>query len=141
MKHYVKVSDQDSDCFEYLEDKFPKIDYSKLKECIFDNPQIRFMFNNETFITKMNDDEKPAWLSFKKVSENFLGIRKVQIPRIQLGNVGNLIGWAVDEVEIAFPSLASGLLSRDYSDEWFHQDITEMKHRYRGRWDVNIMAT
>jgi len=43
-----------------------------LKEGIFDDPQIRTMLKDEAFVVTMNNDEKAAWLRFKKVIENFL---------------------------------------------------------------------
>jgi len=49
---------------------------AKLKEGIFDGPQIRTMLKGEMFVATMNNDEKTAWLSFKKVVENFLGNHK-----------------------------------------------------------------
>jgi len=43
---------------------------------IFDGLQIRTMLKDEAFVATMNNDEKTAWLSFKKVVENFLGNHK-----------------------------------------------------------------
>lgn len=76
MKQYVKALDKDSECFQYLGRKFPQISDAKLKEGIFDGPQIRTLLKDETFITTMNAVEKAVWFSFKNVSENFIGNHK-----------------------------------------------------------------
>lgn len=44
-----------------------------MKEEIFDGPQIRTLLRNQGFLDAMNAEERAAWLSFKKVVENFLG--------------------------------------------------------------------
>ena len=45
---------------------------AKLKEGIFDGPQIRKTLRDENFIATMNVNERDAWLSFKNVVENSL---------------------------------------------------------------------
>ena len=47
MKQYVKALNKDGDCFEYLGEKFPAISDAKLKEGIFDGPQIRALFEDK----------------------------------------------------------------------------------------------
>jgi len=59
-----------------LGQKIPTISDVKLKERIFDSPQIRTTLKDEMFVATMNNDEKAALLSFKKVVENFLGNHK-----------------------------------------------------------------
>jgi len=76
MKQFVKALDKNGDCFQYLGEKFPAVSDAKLKEGIFDGPQIRTLFRDENFITQMNDTEKAAWQSFKNISQNFLGNEK-----------------------------------------------------------------
>lgn len=71
MKRYVKTLDQEGDCFRYIKQKFPKISDVKLKEGIFNGPQIRTLLKDGTLITTINDVEKEAWL--KNVIKNFLG--------------------------------------------------------------------
>ena len=75
-KQYVKALNKDGDCFEYLGEKFPAISDAKLKEGIFDGPQIRALFEDKNFMTKMTVNEKAAWQSFKSVCENFLRNKK-----------------------------------------------------------------
>ena len=54
----------------YLRNQFEKLSDAKMKEGIFDGPQIRKMLKD--FIYHMNEVEKLAWLSFKSIVENFL---------------------------------------------------------------------
>jgi len=59
MKQFIKVLDKDGECYAYLGYKNPKISDTKLKEGIFDSPQIRTMLKEE-FVATMNNDEKAA---------------------------------------------------------------------------------
>lgn len=76
MKQFVKALDKTGECFRYLQSKFPNLSEAKVKEGIFDGPQIRTMFKDNNFTSKMNGLEKGAWLSFKDVAQNFLGNTK-----------------------------------------------------------------
>lgn len=73
---FVKALNKDGSCYVYLANKFSAITDAKLKEGIFDGPQIRTMFRDEAFVATMNAKEKAAWLSLKEVVENFLGNHK-----------------------------------------------------------------
>ena len=72
MKQFTKALDQEGQCFMYLRKQFEKLSDAKIKEEIFDGPQIRKMFKDKNFILHMNEIEKSAWLSFKSMVENFL---------------------------------------------------------------------
>ena len=51
---------------------YEKLGDAKIKEGIFDGPQIRKMFKDQNLIHHMNEIEKAAWLSFKSIVEYFL---------------------------------------------------------------------
>ena len=55
----------------YLRKQFKNSD-AKIKEGIFDVPQIGKMFKDQNLIHHMNEIEKSAWLSFRSIVENFL---------------------------------------------------------------------
>ena len=148
MKQWVKALNKNGECYQYLQEKFPNISDAKLREGIFDGPQIRKMLRDDNFVTKMNEDERAAWLSFKGVTENFLGNHKSQDYRQKvaemmenykkLGCLMNLKLHFLDSHIDYFPENLG-----DYSEEQgerFHQDIKEMEFRYQGKWDVNMMA-
>lgn len=148
MKQFVKALDKSGACFGYLVDKFPKLSEAKLKEGVFDGPQIRTMFRDTAFTSKMNRKEKDAWQSFKAVAQNFLGNRKSpdykQIVSKMISDFHklkcnmNLKLHFLDSHLDKFPENLG-----DFSEEQgerFHQDIKVMETRYQGRWDVNMMA-
>lgn len=148
MKQFVKALDKDGDCFQYLGEKFPAISDAKLKEGIFDGPQIRTLFEDESFITKMNDTEKTAWQSFKTVRENFLGNKKsenyqelVEQMLENFKNLGCLMSYKMHFLHshLDYFPLNLGDVSEEQGER-FHQDISVMEIRYQGRWNVNMMA-
>ena len=148
MKQFVKALDKEQDCFRYLQEKFPTIGDAKLKEGIFDGPQIPRLFEDDRFITTMDENVKAAWQSFKNVSQNFLENTKSEdyenIVNEFLENYKN-IGCSMS-LKLRFPHFYLDYFPQnlgDYSNEQgerFHQDISEMESRYQGRWDVNMMA-
>ncbi|KAK4873917.1 hypothetical protein RN001_013277 [Aquatica leii] len=70
IKQCVKALNKNSDCFQCLKEKFLAISDAKLKEGIFNGPQIRTLFQDANFTGKMNDTEREAWANFKNVSKN-----------------------------------------------------------------------
>ena len=148
MKQFVKALDKTGQCFQYLRKKFPKISDAKIKEGVFDGPQIRTMFKDTIFSSTMNEVERTAWLSFQAVAENFLGNRKT--PRYKeivsemlksfqkLGCLMNLKLHFLHSHLDKFPENL-GHFSEEQGER-FHQDIKVMETRYQGRWDENMMA-
>ena len=73
MKNFVKGMNQGETAFTYLWEKFPRLSEEKLKQGIFNGPQIRDLIKDEYFEKLLHDDEKAAWDSFKFVVKVFLG--------------------------------------------------------------------
>jgi hypothetical protein len=48
----------------------------KSKRVIFIGPQIRELMQNEQFNEDLDENERNAWLSFKRICNNFLGNHK-----------------------------------------------------------------
>jgi hypothetical protein len=48
----------------YLRQKFPKISVTKKKEGIFVGPQIKELFEDLNFSTKLNSTKRKAWKAF-----------------------------------------------------------------------------
>ena len=148
MKQFVKAIDKKEQCFGYLRSSFAGLSEEKLKAGIFDGSQIRKMINDEDFIDSMLEEEKEAWTVFVDVVRNFLGNRKAEnyeelVRRLlrsyqQLGcNMSIKVHFLFSHLE-QFPDNLG-----DYSDEQgerFHQDLRVMEERYRGRWDINMLA-
>ena len=76
MKNFVKGIDKTGRGFEYVRNKFPNVSDSKIKEGIFIGPQIRELMQNKQFDEDMNETERNAWLSFKRICRVFLGNHK-----------------------------------------------------------------
>jgi len=150
MKQFVKAlnKEEGGNCYKYLKQQFPKISDAKLKEGVFDGPQIRKMLRDDSFIEHMNDKEKAAWNSFKQTVTNFLGNKKSEnykeIVAEMVTNFGalgcnmNLKLHFLDSHIDYFP-INLGAYSEEQGER-FHQDIKEMERRYQGRWNVNMMA-
>ena len=76
MKNFVKAMDKSGPGFLYINKKFPRISEAKIKKGIFVSPQIRELSKDHDFDESLNNIEKPAWTSFKKVVTGFLGNSK-----------------------------------------------------------------
>ena len=73
MQNFVKALDNDSDAFQYLCKKFPKLSYAKVKEGVFIGPQIRKIIADRYFDDLLDGNASEAWVAFKSVVANFLG--------------------------------------------------------------------
>ena len=148
MKNFVKALNQDGEAFKYLEEKFPQISEAKIKGGIFVGPQIRELFKDTVFTSKMTGLELRAWNGFKSVVENFLGNNKssdyagivekmIQSYQALGSRMSVKIHFLHSHLEY-FPENL-GRFSEEQGER-FHQDICEMERRYQGRWNVNMMA-
>jgi len=148
MKQFVKALDKNGHCFKYLCDKFPVLSEAKLKEGIFDGPQIRILIEDTDFQNSMTTVEKNAWTSFKSVVSKFLGNTKDPdyksivadlMKNLQLLGCNMSIKLHFLNAHIDYFPENLGSLSEEQGER-FHQDIKEMERRYQGRWDVSMMA-
>jgi len=74
-KNFVKGMDK-TDCgFQYTRNKFPNVSDAKIK-VIFIGPQIRELMHDKQFDEDLNETERNAWLSFKRICKDFLGNHK-----------------------------------------------------------------
>ncbi|GBP66068.1 hypothetical protein EVAR_37530_1 [Eumeta japonica] len=55
----------------YFYTRGPRLSDAKIKEGVFDGPQIRSLMADEKFDATMNNTELDAWLAFKDVVNNF----------------------------------------------------------------------
>jgi len=76
MKNFVKGMDKTGRGLKYVRNKFPNVNDAKIKEGIFIGPQIRKLMQDKQFDEDLNETEKNAWLSFKRIFKNFLGNHK-----------------------------------------------------------------
>ena len=74
--------DKTSRGFEYLRNKFPNVSDTKIKEGIFIVPQVRELIHDKQFDEDLNETERNAWLSFKRICKDFLGNHKERTIRM-----------------------------------------------------------
>jgi len=72
-ENFVKAMDRTGSAFQYLAEKFPRLNVAKIKEGVFVGPQIRKLFRDDMFNNRPQGDEKKEWDPFRLVSTNFLG--------------------------------------------------------------------
>jgi hypothetical protein len=126
-------------------DYLPSTDSSnhKVKAGVFISPQMR-LFKDQQFEAVLSDKEKAAWQSFEKFSNGFLGnfkaanftelVQNLMVSYEQLGcNMSLKMHFLFSPLDF-FP-----LNCGDVSDEHgkrFHQDISVMEHRFKGKWSA-----
>jgi hypothetical protein len=76
MKQFVKALDKSGSCFQYLGRNFAALSEAKVKEGMFDGPQIRQLMKDTAFTDNMSDIEFQASNAFKDVVKKFLGNAK-----------------------------------------------------------------
>ena len=76
MKNFVKCMDKTGRGFQYVRNKFPNVSDAKIKEGMFTEPQIRQLMQDRQFDEDLNETERSAWLSFKRICKDFLGNHK-----------------------------------------------------------------
>lgn len=90
MKQFVKTVDKvdkESDSIQYPFKKFTRLPEAKIKEVIFDQPQIRSLSMDKKFDATINTTELESWLMFKNVVNNFLGNHKYPDYTIAVANL------------------------------------------------------
>ena len=148
IKQFVKALDKEAKCFKYLCTKFPRLTYEKIKAGIFDGPQIRLLVKDQTFISIMKKEELNAWKAFCDVVKNFLG--KIKSPNFNelveslLQAFHNLRCNMSVKIHFLHSHLSYfpenlGAFSEEQGKS-FHQDIKVMEKRYRGKWNVSMIA-
>ena len=148
MKQFVKALDKEGQCFKYLRQSFPSLSDEKVKQGIFNGPDIRKMTKDDHFVQTMTDVESRAWNGFRNVIDNFLGNHRsanyVEVVEEMLDAYKELNCNMSIKVHFLFSHLNEFPANLGaYSDEQgerFHQDIKTMETRYQGRWDINMMA-
>jgi len=58
-----------------VRNKFPNVSDAKIREGIFIGPQLREL-QDKQFDEDLNETERNAWLSFKRICKDFLGNHK-----------------------------------------------------------------
>jgi len=148
MKNFVKGMDKSGRGFQYVRNKIPNVSDAKIKEGIFIGPQIRELMQDKQFDEDLNETERNAWLSFKRICKDFLGTYKAanyQDAVQDLLTLYKAMGFNMSlkihflESHLNFFPENLGELS-DVHDERFHQNIMTMEKRYQDTWTSAMLA-
>ncbi|CAH1105838.1 unnamed protein product [Psylliodes chrysocephalus] len=149
IKQFVKaLRKRSSEAFQYIYEKFSKLSDAKIKEGIFNGPQIREIIKDTEFPKKMVVDKEEVWKSFVNISQKFL--RNTKVPNYMELVEGLLQNYKAIEslmsLKVHFLDSHLGNFPENlghFSEEQgerFHQDIKEIERSYQGFWDINMMA-
>lgn len=76
IKNFVKALNKEGQAFAHLITIFRNLSFAKIKEGVFDGPDIRKLLKDKTFQTYLSPDEAAAWNSFQLIVSGFLGNNK-----------------------------------------------------------------
>ena len=148
MKNFGKGIDKTCRGFQYVRNDFPNMSDAKIKEGIFIGPQIRELMQDKHFDEDLNESERNAWLSFKRICMDFLGNHKaanyqdvVQDLLTSYKAMGWNMGLKIHFLESHldfFPENLGGV--SDEHGERFHQDIMVMEKQYQDQWTSSMLA-
>jgi hypothetical protein len=147
MKQFVKALDRNCPYFQYLCTIFPSLSHAKIREGIFDGPQISKPGMDDSFTNTMTEIEEDAWNAFKVVKK-FLGNIKDTLYKESVRNMLEKFKLLGCKTKLKLHFLAShldyfppnlGTVSEEQAAR-FHQDLKDVERRYQGCWDVNVMA-
>jgi hypothetical protein len=128
--------------------KFSSLSHAKIREGIFDGPQIRKLMIDDSFTNTMTEIEEDAWNAFKEFVKKFLVnikdplykeiVRNMLDKFERLGcNMSLKLHFLASHIEY-FP-LILGAVSEEHGER-FHQVLKDVERRYQGLWDVHMMA-
>jgi hypothetical protein len=118
--------------------------HTKIREGIFDGPQISKLLMDDSFNDTMIEIEEDAWNTFKEVVKKFLGNIKDHLYKEIVRNIFENFKLLDCNMILKLYLLAShldyfppnlGAVSEEQGER-FHQDLKEVERRYQGRWDV-----
>lgn len=147
IKNFVKALDATSDAFEYLNRFFPKLSTQKIKQGVFNGPQIRDLLKDAEFETLLSPEEKRAWISFRKIVQGFLGNNRDPNYRAIVSDLlrnYNAIGARLS-LKMHFLKSHMDVFPENlghFSDEHgekFHQDMMAIENRFSGQRVKNEM--
>ena len=150
MKNFVKGMDKTGRGFEYMRIKFQYLSDAKIKEGIFIGAQIRELMQDRQFDEDLNETERNAWLSFKRILQGFL--RNSQNSEVHnqdvvqdLLTLHKAMGCNMSlkihflESHLDFFPENLGEVSDEHGER-FHQDILAVVKRYQGKWTSSMLA-
>jgi hypothetical protein len=121
--------------------------HAKIREGIFDGPQICKLMLDDSFTDTMTEIEEDAWNAFKEVVKKLLGnikdplyketVKNTDKFKLLSCNMRMTLHFLASHLDYFPPNL--GAVSEEQGER-FHQELKDVEQRYHGRWDVNMMA-
>lgn len=153
MKNFVKTLDKNVHGFKHLWELFLKLSETKVKECMFVEPQIWKLFKgfNDTFNDELSNLELTSWTSFRDIVHWSLGTKKddryVSIVTGLLGNYKNMgckmsLKSHISHSHLDFSSEKLGAISNKQGER-FNQDslwITVIKGAGNIQWRATTVG-
>jgi len=143
MTNSVTGTDKTGRGFEYVRNKFPNVSDTKIKEGIFIGLEIRELMQDKQFDEDLNETERNAWLSFKRICKDFLGNHKAANYQDVVQDL--LTSYKAMGCNMSLKSHLDffpenlGEVSDEHSER-FRQDIMAMEKRYQGKWTSSMLA-
>jgi len=121
---------------------------AKNKEAIIIGPQIRKLMQDRQFDKDLNETERNAWLSFKRICKDFLGNHKaanhrdvVQDLLTSYKAMGCNMSLKIHFLESHLDFFPENLGEvSDEHGERFHQNIMITEKRYQCKWTSSMLA-
>jgi hypothetical protein len=115
---------------------------------IFVVSQIRELIKYENLEGDLNEVGKSAWQAFKNVTKSFLGNHKAENYHEIVSDLltaykamGYNMSLNVHFLDSHLDFFPENLVAvSDKHEERFHQDISNMKKRYQGKWSLSMLA-
>jgi len=134
--------------FEYVRNKFPNVSDAKIKEGIFIGPQIRELMQDKQFEEDLNETERNACLSFKRICKDFLGNHKaakyqdvVQDLLTSYKTMGCNMSLKIHFLQSHLDFFPANLGEvSDEHGERIQQDLMAMEKWYQGKWTSSMLA-
>ena len=148
IKQLVKALDKKSAAFKYLIQKFPALSDAKVKVEIFVGPDIRHLLNDVTFEQTLDNLQLAAWKAFRSICKDFLGnhrspnymdtVQELLQSYETLGCKMSLkVHFLMSHMDF-FPDNMGSV--SDEHGERFHQDVSVVEKRYKGKWSPAMLA-
>ena len=131
-----------------LRNMFPNVSETNIKEGIFIGPQIREIMQDKLFDEDLNETEKNARLSFKRLCKDFLGNHKavnyqniVQDLLTSYKAMGCNMSLKIHFLESHLDFSPENLVEiSDERGERFHEDGMATKKWYQGKWTSSMLS-
>jgi len=148
MKNFVKCMGKTGRGVEYVRNKFPNVSDAKIKEGIFIGSLIRELMQDKQFNEHVNETERNAWLSFKKICKDFLrnhiaanyqDVVQDLLTSHKTMRCNMSLKTHFLEPHLDFIPENLGEDSEEHGER-FHPNIMVLEKRYQAKWSSSMLA-